>query len=74
MQRYNKLIAGVIGNLMGIIAAWVAVNMTGMAECSVLPDGTESCTLLGLTTTQLTAAVMLLINALFIERSPRNAD
>lgn len=66
MSTYSKLIAGVAGNVIGILFTYFAFK--GWAV--VGPDGVA--TMFGFSQPQIMGAVMLAINAIFIERAPAN--
>lgn len=78
LRKYSKLIAGVTGNLVAIGAVWLAMKVPAVAQCVPAPSAvaTETvdqvCTVLGLSQVEITAALMIVVNALFIERSPAN--
>lgn len=77
MSRYNKLIAAITGNVVAILVAWLAVQFPAVAECAPAPAEvaeavTEVCTVLGFSQTQITAALMFIINAVFVERWAAN--
>lgn len=66
MSNYSKLIAGIVGNLVAIVFAYFAFRGWG----EVGPDG--AITLFGMSQTAVTASLMLIVNAIFIERAPAN--
>lgn len=69
MSAYNKLIAAVVGNVVGLVLAWLATQWPAIAECSA---ATEVCTVLGLSQTQITAALMMIINAVMVHQWAAN--
>lgn len=79
LKRYSKLIAALAGNGVAIIVAWAAVQFPAIAECVPAPTAIatdaveEVCTVLGFSQVQITAALMIIVNAIFVERSPKNA-
>lgn len=78
MAKYSKLIAGIAGNLLAILIAYLAVQWPAVAQCAPPPGALadtldQVCTVLGFSQTQITAGLMVLVNAIFIERSPANA-
>jgi hypothetical protein len=70
--RYSKVIAALLGNVLAIFLAWLAVQFPQIAECRLGPDMTDACTVLGFTQAQITAALMLLINTYFVYQGPAN--
>jgi hypothetical protein len=70
--RYSKLVGAVVGNVIAIALAWLAVQFPSIAQCSIGPDGTDACTIIGFTQAQITAALMLLINSYFVYQFPAN--
>ena len=72
LGRYSKLIGGLAGNVVAIALAWLAVQFPDVAECTIGPDGTDACTVLGWTQAQITAALMTGFNMLFVYAFPAN--
>lgn len=72
LGRYSKLIGGLAGNIVAIAFAWLATSFPGLAECSIGPDGTDACTVIGFTQAQITAALMTGFNMLFVYAFPPN--
>jgi hypothetical protein len=72
LGRYSKLIGAMIGNVVAIALAWFAVQFPGIAECSIGPEGTDACTILGFTQAQITAALMTLFNMVLVYAFPAN--
>lgn len=68
LSRYNKLIAGILGNVLPVVLVWLATK-TPMAQC----DAQQVCTLLGFSAAQLTVGFMLVFNAIFIGAAPKNS-
>lgn len=69
---YSKLIGALVGNVVAIAVAWLAVQFPAMAECTIGPDGTDACTVLGFTQAQITAALMTAFNMIFVYSFPAN--
>lgn len=75
MSKYNKLIAAVVGNVVAILIAWLAIQFPAFAECTAAPaelDIDQVCTVFGFSQAQVTAALMLVVNAIFVERWAAN--
>jgi len=73
MTRYNKLIGALVGNLVAILLAWLAVQFPGIAECTpVTGQEFEACTALGFSQAQLTGGLMLVVNSAFVYLFPAN--
>jgi hypothetical protein len=72
LGRYSKLIGAIVGNVIAIALAWMAVQFPSIAQCTVGPDGTDACTVLGFTQAQITGALMLLVNSFFVYAFPAN--
>lgn len=72
LGRYSKLIAAIVGNVVAIALAWMAVQFPAIAECSIGPEGTDACTVAGFTQAQITAALMMLVNSAFVYWFPPN--
>lgn len=70
-SRYNKLIAGLLGNLLPIVLVWLATK-TPMAQCALV-DGKQACTLLGMGVGELTITLMAIFNAIFLALGPKNS-
>ncbi|TGP28186.1 hypothetical protein EN875_032015 [Mesorhizobium sp. M2D.F.Ca.ET.232.01.1.1] len=70
MSAYSKLISAVVGNLVAILAVYLASK--GLAVCTTAADGSDACTMMGFTTAQVTAAAMVAVNAAFVWASPAN--
>lgn len=70
MGNISKLIGSIAGSLLGIVMVWLAAK--GLGECSTAADGSQSCTVLGFTTAQVTGAATALISALFVYFFPAN--
>lgn len=73
LSSYNKLIAGIVGNLVGVIIVWLAFKFPSIASCSVMGDP-DTCTVIGFTYIQAQAAVMMIVNGIFIERWAANSS
>ncbi|TGT72890.1 hypothetical protein EN802_13505 [bacterium M00.F.Ca.ET.159.01.1.1] len=70
MSAYSKLIGAVIGNLVAILAVYLASK--GLATCDTAADGSQACTMMGFTTVQVTAFAMTAVNAAFVYLFPAN--
>lgn len=72
LGSYSKLIGAVLGNGLAIIAVWLASK--GLATCAPAPqpDLEQVCSIMGFTTGELTAYVMVAVNALFVYIFPAN--
>lgn len=70
--NYSKLAGAIIGNIVAILAVWLATR--GMAECvpAASPDLDQVCTIFGFTTAQITAAVLSVLNTGFVYFFPPN--
>lgn len=73
MERYNKLIGALVGNLVGIILIYLSVKIPGIAQCTAAPDGTQACTVLGMSQTAVNTALLALLNSFFVWRAKPNA-
>ncbi len=74
MQNYSKLIAAVVGNLVGIAVVWLSFQVPGIVECAAVadPELPDACTVLGFEQAQITAAVMAVLNSAFVFFFPPN--
>lgn len=72
MGRYSKLIGAIVGNVIAIAIAWLAVQFPAVAQCVPGPDGTEACTVAGFTQAQITGGLMMLVNSFFVYAFPAN--
>lgn len=75
LGRYSKLIGAIVGNVVAIAVAYVAMQFPGIAECVPAPAeaaADEVCTVLGFSQTQITAGLMMVVNAAFVYQSPAN--
>lgn len=70
MSAYSKLIASVIGSVVAMVLVYLAGK--GIATCTAAPDGTQACTIFGIADTQVTAAAVALISAVFVWLGPKN--
>jgi hypothetical protein len=71
MSNYSKLIAAVAGNLIAILLVYLGTK--GLATCTAATaDVDQVCTVAGFTTAQITGAVMLVLNAIFVHFAPAN--
>ena len=67
--NYAKLVGAIAGNLVGILIVWLATQ--GLAECTAI-DIVETCSVLGFTQPQVTAAVLAAFNTAFVYFFPPN--
>ncbi len=72
LGRYSKLIGALIGNVVAIALAWLAMQFPSIAQCTVGPEGTDACTVMGFTQAQITAALMTAFNMLLVYWFPAN--
>jgi hypothetical protein len=74
MSKYNKLIGALLGNLVSILVAWLAVQFPSIATCvpGVDPSVGEVCSVLGFDQAQITATLMVLFNSAFVYFFPPN--
>lgn len=70
MGNYSKLIGGIVGSLVGMLFAYLAVK--GLATCVPGPDGTQACSLWGISDSQITAGVVALVANLLVWAFPKN--
>lgn len=72
LGSYSKLIGAVLGNVIAIVVVWLASK--GLATCAPAPqpDLDQVCSVMGFTTGELTAYVMVAVNALFVYIFPAN--
>lgn len=68
---YSKLIGAIVGNLVAIFLAWLAVQFPSIAECRLI-ETTEVCTVLGFSQAQITGALMMIFNSVFVYQFPAN--
>lgn len=69
MSAYNKLIGALAGNLVALVIAYLATK--GLATCVTVGDA-STCSVMGLTTAQITGALLVLVNSLFVYLAPPN--
>jgi hypothetical protein len=73
MGRFSKLIGAIAGNAVGILLVWLAMKVPALAECKVVAGvDAEACTLLGFTQTEVTGAVLAVLNSAFVYFFPAN--
>lgn len=70
MSTYNKLLGGIVGNVVALVIAYLATK--GLGVCTT-PADTTTCTVAGLSTAQITAGAMFVFNAAFVYIFPPNA-
>jgi len=68
--NYSKLIAAVLGNVIAILLVYLGTK--GVAECTVAADGTQACSLFGISTAQITGAAVAALNTIFVYAFPAN--
>lgn len=71
MGNYSKLYGALVGNIVAIALAYAATKWTGVAACSVA-DGVQTCTAFGFSQAQITAGLMILVNAAAVYAFPAN--
>lgn len=71
MGAYSKLWGSIIGGVVGVLVGWLASR--GIATCTDAANP-DTCTVLGLTTAQITTALTLLFSALGTFLAPKNAS
>lgn len=69
MTAYNKLIGGIVGNLVGIALVYFAIK--GIGSCTDLSNA-ATCSVFGFNYTQLTAGAMVIVNSAFTYFAPAN--
>lgn len=69
---FSKLIGAVLGNLIAIAVAYLAGKGLATCEPAPQPDLEQVCSVLGYTTGQITAALMVVVNAAFVYFFPAN--
>lgn len=72
LGNYSKLWGALIGNVVAIAFAWLAVQFPSIAECTIGPEGTDACTVLGFTQVKITAALMTVFNLALVYAFPAN--
>jgi len=70
MGNYSKLIGSIVGSLVGMLLAYLAVK--GLATCTPGPDGTQACSLWGISDSQITAGAVSAVTALLVWAFPKN--
>jgi hypothetical protein len=70
MGNYSKLIGSIVGSLVAMLLAWLAVK--GLATCTAGPDGTEACSIWGISDAQITGALVTVISAALVWAFPKN--
>jgi hypothetical protein len=69
---YSKLIGAIVGNVVAIALAWLAVQFPAIAQCVPGPDGTDACTVFNFTQAQITGFLMLVFNSALVYAFPAN--
>lgn len=72
LNYYSKLIGAIVGNIVAILLAWLAVQFPALVTCIPGPEGTQACTMLGFTQAQITGALMFIFNTVFVYAFPPN--
>lgn len=69
---YSKLIGAILGNGIAIVVVYLASK--GLATCAPAPqpDVDQICSVAGFTTGQITAAAMVVVNAVLVYAFPAN--
>lgn len=70
LGRYNKLIAAIIGNLVGVALVYFA--SLGYSTCTVV-EGVEMCSMFGYSQAEITTAVLFIVNTLAVYIAPKNS-
>lgn len=70
--RYSKLFAVIAGNILAIFLAWLAFQFPAISQCTFGPEGTQACTVMGVTQAQILGALMSVISSYFVYQSPAN--
>ncbi len=68
--NYSKFVNAGIGLAVGAGFAFAASK--GLATCSAAADGSQACSILGFSDTQVTGAIMSVFAMLFVHQSPPN--
>jgi hypothetical protein len=74
LGNYSKLIGALVGNAVAILAIYLAASWPAVATCTLQPDGSEACVILGFTQADLTMAVMAVLNTVFVFVFPPNKE
>lgn len=69
---YSKLIAAVLGNVVAIVVVYLASKGLATCEPALQPDLEQVCSIAGFTTGQITAGLMVLVNAILVYVFPAN--
>lgn len=72
MGNYSKLIGGIVGGIVAIGMAYLASRGFGTCAPAADASGSEVCTVWGFSSTQITAAVMLIVTNVFVFAFPKN--
>ena len=70
MAKYSKLIAAILGPIVGFAMAFAA--SAGFGECTVV-NGADVCTVLGLSQEVVTGAIVTVLTMLGVYVAPANA-
>lgn len=66
--NYNKFFGAIIGNIVGALIAWAAVNVPAITECTAA----DVCTVLGLSQAQITGVILGLVNSFSVWKAQPN--
>lgn len=70
LKYISKLIGAITGNLVAIFLVWLALRVPSIGTCIDQPDGSAICSALGFSQAEITAAVMAILNSLFVYLFP----
>jgi hypothetical protein len=70
MGAYSKLIGSLVGSIVAVVLAYLAVK--GLATCTAGPDGTQACAIWGISDSQITGGIVAVISAAFVYLFPKN--
>jgi len=70
LGNYSKLIGAIVGSLVGMLFTWLAIK--GLAVCTPGPDGTQACSVWGISDSQITAGAVSLVTWLLVWAFPKN--
>lgn len=68
MAKYSKFFGALIGSVVGWGASWLALHIPAAATCSA----SDVCTVLGLSTTEIVAALTTLFALIGTHQAPKN--
>lgn len=70
--RYNKLWGALIGGVVGYALSWLAVQFPSIATCTLGPEGTQACAVIGISQADITAALVLAVASYGTWQAPPN--